>query len=384
LQTNEPGREAGLFRGRTRVSQTWRRALHPAVALEGVFRLPFARPMSQGPILDAFVGSYVVRANVLVAGWSGLPLAQLLASTTLAARVVLWAPNGSPGSLAPNLLVRVGPPSEVANDRFDVIYAAEDLPLDSVLQRYDEATWILANDAMKFAPPDVERYAIVGERMVLSNNGHAPALLVKPAKRATRLHLACGPHAISGWVNIDNQAYAGIDRLLDLRYGLPFENVEYIYAEHFIEHIEYRDTLRLLMECRRALAPDGVIRLSTPNLDWVWAFAYHPGLWETKEQEIHDCLVANRSFRAWGHRFLYNRAMLREVLQRAGFADVTFHRYHESEHDALRGIEGHTPYPDTPEIPHVLIAEATGIREIVNDPEIDREIAEYERDLAAV
>ncbi|HEX2833264.1 MAG TPA: methyltransferase domain-containing protein [Thermoanaerobaculia bacterium] len=340
--------------------------------------------MNNQQLLDAFVGSYVVRANVLVAGWSGARVAQLLATTTLAARVVLWVPEGSPGSLAPNLLVRVGPPSEVTNDHFDVIYAAEDLPVDSILRRYQDATWILANEALKFAPHDAERYAIRGDRMVLSSNGHVPSLAVKPAARATRLHLACGPHALRGWVNIDNQAYAGIDRLLDLRYGLPFENAEYIYAEHFIEHIEYRDALALLTECRRALAPDGVIRLSTPNLDWVWAFAYHPGMWETKEQEIHDCLVANRSFRAWGHRFLYNRAMMREVLQRAGFADVTFHRYHESEHEALRGIEGHTPYPDTPEIPHVLIAEATGVRELANDAEIDREIAEYERDLAAV
>lgn len=338
--------------------------------------------MSEQSILDAFVASYVVRANVLVCGANGTRIAQLLATTTLAARVVLWTPNGSPGSLAPNLLVRVGPPSEVTNDHFDVIVADEDLPLDSILRRYPNATWIFAGDARKHAPDEAERYAIDGDRIVLT--GDDASVLVKPASPATRLHLACGPHALHGWVNIDNQAYAGIDRLLDLRYGLPFENIEYIYAEHFIEHIEYRDSLRLLAECRRALGPNGVIRLSTPNLDWVWAHAYHPGTWESHGQELSECLVANRAFRAWGHRFLYNKAMLREVLQRAGFADVTFHRYHESEHEILRGIEGHTPYIDTPEIPHVLIAEASGVRDEMNDPEIDRELAEYERDLAAV
>ncbi|HEX7807428.1 MAG TPA: methyltransferase domain-containing protein, partial [Thermoanaerobaculia bacterium] len=329
--------------------------------------------------LDAFVGSYVVRANVLVAGWSGLRIAQQLATSTLAARVVLWAPDGLPGSLAPNLLLRTGPVSEVTSDAggFDVVYAEEDVPLDAIVRRFENATLILTGDAMKHAPADAERYALNGDRIALTHNGHMPSVIVKPAAPATRLHLACGPHALRGWVNIDNQAYAGIDRLLDLRNGLPFENVEYIYAEHFIEHIEYRDALRLLTECRRALAPEGVIRLSTPNLDWVWAHAYHPGTWENDGQGIHDCLVANRAFRAWGHRFLYNDAMLRELLHRAGFANVTFHRYHESEHEALRGIEGHMPYPDSPEIPHVLIAEASGIREDANDPEIDREIAEY-------
>lgn len=342
--------------------------------------------MSEEQVLDSFVGSYAVRANVLVAGWSGLRVARQLATSTLAARVVLWAPDGVPGSLAPNLLARTGPLSEVTGDpgEFDLIYAAEDLPLDAIARRFANATWIFAGEAMRRAPEDAERYALDVDRVRIAKDGQAPSLLVKPSSRARRLHLACGPHALRGWVNIDNQAYAGIDRLLDLRNGLPFENVEFIYAEHFIEHIEYRDALQLLAECRRALAPDGVIRLSTPNLDWVWAFAYQPALWQNAEQEIHDCLVANRAFRAWGHRFLYNRAMLRELLQRAGFADVTFCRYHESAHEALRGIEGHTLYPDTPELPHVLIAEATGIRALANDPEIDREIAEYERDLAAV
>jgi predicted SAM-dependent methyltransferase len=343
--------------------------------------------MTEEQVLDAFVASYAARANVLVAGWSGLRLAEMLASQTLAARVVLWAPDGSPGSHIPNLLVRTGPPSEVTSGagEFEVIYAAEDLPLEPITRRFANATWVLANEAMKFAPTDAERYAFSGDRVCVSNNGHAPSLLVKPAARATRLHLACGPNALRGWVNIDNQAYAGIDRLLDLRYGLPFSDVEYIYAEHFIEHIEYRDALGLLRECRRALGSNGVIRLSTPNLDWVWRFAYHPGMWETAQQEIHDCLVANRSFRAWGHRFLYNRAMMRDLLHRAGFANVTFCAYHESEHEPLRGIEAHMRYePDPPETPHVIIAEASGIRDTANDPEIDREIAEYERDLAVV
>ncbi|HET8797595.1 MAG TPA: methyltransferase domain-containing protein [Thermoanaerobaculia bacterium] len=342
--------------------------------------------MSEQQILDAFVGSYAVRANVLVAGWSGLRVAQALAGGGLAARVVLWAPEGVPGSPAPNLLLRTGPLTEVTSDEgaFDLVYSEEDLPLDAIRSRWAGATFIFAGAALRRAPEDAEWYAASGGRVLLSGNGATPALAVRPASRARRLHLACGPHALGGWVNIDNQPYPGIDRLLDLRNGLPFANVETIYAEHFIEHVEYRDALSLLTECRRALAPDGVIRLSTPNLDWVWAFAYHPGMWETAEQEIHDCLVANRSFRAWGHRFLYNRAMLREVLQRAGFAEVTFCRYGESEHEALRNVEGHEPYVDTPEIPHVLIAEGRGIRDAATNPEIDREIAEYERDLGTV
>jgi hypothetical protein len=40
-----------------------------------------------------------------------------------------------------------------------------------------------------------------------------------------RLHLGCGQSPIAGWVNIDVQALPGVDRVLDVRHGLPFENV---------------------------------------------------------------------------------------------------------------------------------------------------------------
>jgi len=53
-----------------------------------------------------------------------------------------------------------------------------------------------------------------------------------------RLHLGCGQSPIPGWLNIDAQRLPGVDRVLDVRRGLPFENVAAIYGEHFLEHLE--------------------------------------------------------------------------------------------------------------------------------------------------
>jgi len=39
------------------------------------------------------------------------------------------------------------------------------------------------------------------------------------------------------------------------------------------------DALELMRECRRVLR-DGILRLSTPNLDWVWVTRYRRGLTE--------------------------------------------------------------------------------------------------------
>src|SRR5688572_1785254 len=85
----------------------------------------------------------------------------------------------------------------------------------------------------------------------------------------SKLHLGCGPLALPGWLNIDNEPYAGVDRVLDVTAGLPFEDVQFIFAEHFIEHLSFDASTALMRECRRVLREDGVLRLSTPNLDWV-------------------------------------------------------------------------------------------------------------------
>ena len=63
-----------------------------------------------------------------------------------------------------------------------------------------------------------------------------------------------------------------------MRQGLPFADVASIYAEHFLEHLALDDGLAFLAECRRVLRPDGILRLSTPNLDWVLLTHYRgPG-----------------------------------------------------------------------------------------------------------
>jgi predicted SAM-dependent methyltransferase len=176
--------------------------------------------------------------------------------------------------------------------------------------------------------------------------------------RSVRLHLGCGPHHLDGWINIDSQPYDGADRVLDVTQGLPFDDVSRIFAEHFIEHLPYADALALLRECRRVLREDGILRLSTPNLAWVWATHYRRVL--TAEEEVLACFGINRAFRGWGHQFLYNFGTLRATLLDAGFAEVVACAYGESAHDDLRGLERHERNPDCEDIRELVIVEASG------------------------
>ena len=64
-------------------------------------------------------------------------------------------------------------------------------------------------------------------------------------KGPVRLHIGSGTESLPGWINIDNKGLSGVDLVLDVRHGLPFRNVEAIYAEHFLEHLGARRGLRL-------------------------------------------------------------------------------------------------------------------------------------------
>jgi hypothetical protein len=157
-------------------------------------------------------------------------------------------------------------------------------------------------------------------------------------------------------VNLDVQPLPGIDVVADVTRGLRFTGVEAIYAEHFLEHLAIDDAVRFLADCHRALAPGGALRISTPNLEWVWATHYPPGLPEESRQL--QAIVANRAFHGWRHRFLWNRPLLGRALAACGFVDVEWCRYGESPREVFRGLEGHDTYTDSEELPHVIIAEA--------------------------
>jgi predicted SAM-dependent methyltransferase len=162
-------------------------------------------------------------------------------------------------------------------------------------------------------------------------------------------------------VNIDVEDLPEVDCVHDVTEGLPFADVEFVFAEHFIEHLPVDDAFEFLRECRRVLSPSGVLRLSTPNLDWVLQSHYDPDRWHSADTAVRDCFWLNKAFRGWGHCFLYNRETLQQALIAAGFACITGQEYGHSRYPALRGVESHETFPDLPGVPHVLVVEASGI-----------------------
>lgn len=171
-----------------------------------------------------------------------------------------------------------------------------------------------------------------------------------------RLHIGSGAQHLPGWLNVDIRPLPGVDVVADVTRGLEFHDVEAVYAEHFLEHLAPDKALDFLCEVHRALAPDGRLRLSTPNLDWVWRSHYRMDV--TTERKRDMAFMINRAFHGWEHKFLWNREILELTLSTVGYREITWHRYGESDSPVFQGIERHETYEEEAGYPHVIIAEA--------------------------
>jgi predicted SAM-dependent methyltransferase len=169
-------------------------------------------------------------------------------------------------------------------------------------------------------------------------------------KGQTQLHLGCGGNILKGWANIDRQDKEQIIHW-DLTTSLPLEpeSISLIFSEHFIEHISLKQAARLFADCHRALQPEGLIRVSTPNLRTL-VDEYLAG----KTGDWHDvgwspatpCQMVNEGLHLWGHQFVYDFAELKQLLESAGFREVQAVRRHDSTTPALRGLERRPDHGD--------------------------------------
>jgi len=157
-----------------------------------------------------------------------------------------------------------------------------------------------------------------------------------------KLNLGCGPHLLAGWDNYDFEAHPGVIQC-DLSRGvLPYEanTVDFVFSEHFIEHITKAQFTVLLKEVKRVLKPGGVFRVSTPNLK-VLAKDYLDGKfdrWKDVWYPESPCALLNGGMRLWGHQYLYDYAELVDLTIKAGLSwQVVTHR--SSNHPELRNLE---------------------------------------------
>lgn len=189
-----------------------------------------------------------------------------------------------------------------------------------------------------------------------------------------KVHVGCGPHAIlPDWWNVDIRKFPAIDEAIDATAPWAYTDLHYVYAEHFLEHLTLNQALLFLTHAGNSLRIGGIIRLSTPNLEWVIHTHFQTGKVELSKRLI-DTLRTNRAFRGWGHQFLYSTEMLAHILAAIGYTAVQPCTYGQSTHPALHNLEKHGNFAVTGGFPSVIIFEATRGNSLLESPP---ELTEY-------
>jgi len=175
---------------------------------------------------------------------------------------------------------------------------------------------------------------------------------MKGTEGTVKLHIGCGTDYKDGWINIDNNSDNNIRKLdmnVDLRNGLPFKDnsVDYIFNEHFLEHLTWDEGTQTIREFMRVLKPGGILRIAMPDLarsvkmyedeNWEYSnlryFKKYGIIVETRAQNL------NLDFRAWGHKHLYDFEEFERQLKAAGCENIKRRFFCESTHEELRNLE---------------------------------------------
>jgi predicted SAM-dependent methyltransferase len=174
-----------------------------------------------------------------------------------------------------------------------------------------------------------------------------------------KVQVGCGPHNIlPDWWNVDIRPFHGIDEVVDVTLPWKYKNIlNFVYGEHFIEHLDVLGAFNFLRNVRSALVASGYIRLTTPLLEWVLSthFSFRNG---GTDAILGETIAINRAFYGWGHKFIYSRKMLHRLISAAGFIDICFCEYGQSSHFQLSNLERHGGYRIDNGFPSVWIVEA--------------------------
>lgn len=170
----------------------------------------------------------------------------------------------------------------------------------------------------------------------------------------TKLHLGCGMFPKEGWLNTDINVKDEDNIVrLDVRssFDIPDNSFDYIYSEHLIEHVDYFGAINMLKESYRVLKPGGVLRISTPKLEFLIDLYLHPDNTLNKEYIEYDSkrshlpnnpmYIISNFHTNWGHKIIYDIPTLRNLLEECGFRNIKQCNVDESTHEYLKNAEMH-------------------------------------------
>lgn len=197
-----------------------------------------------------------------------------------------------------------------------------------------------------------------------------------------KLNLGSGPSGIGGWLNYDTGVLPWLSKrpglrhlicflgllpnsydvdwpeiqLVDIRHKFPLadNSVDFVYCSQVIEHFERYEALRVLKESLRVLKPEGVIRVSVPDIgkmlvnyqeqrekDPETAAREVNVLWWGYEKDIEPKNIIGKVSKLFirDHQWHYDVVSMKKLLTQVGFRKAKTFSFRKGETPDLDRVE---------------------------------------------
>jgi SAM-dependent methyltransferase len=189
-----------------------------------------------------------------------------------------------------------------------------------------------------------------------------PRLRLRPSEPVVKVNVGAGLCAAPGWLHVEGSIHAFMSRaptpvlsalhrlsnsvrqelsraeyirilrshdyvFYNLDRGLPLASdvVDYVYSSHVLEHFYPRDAEQLVRDMYRVLKPGGIIRICVPDLEHAVRL-YQNG---AKDAALRFFFVSEPRGSFARHFYMYDYAMLADLLGKAGFNSIIRRQYRE-------------------------------------------------------
>jgi len=151
-----------------------------------------------------------------------------------------------------------------------------------------------------------------------------------------KVNFGCGGNRLNGWNNHDME--------VDITKRLPYSDnsVNFIFAEHVLEHVTIQEAFSFLEECYRIMVTGGVIKIIVPTILNITKSDddYHKFVGDHKWSDGSYKGAIKSLLFCHGHKTMWDNLLLCKVLNAIGFTSevtsLTISKYPE-----LRNLVGH-------------------------------------------
>ena len=168
-------------------------------------------------------------------------------------------------------------------------------------------------------------------------------------EKKVKLHCGCGGIYIKGWINVDlDSTIADLKHDISKRFPYEDNSVDFMFSEHCIEHLTEQQGISFFKECYRLLKPEGVVRISTFDVDDVIKAMNTNSDWKAYRDsygsqfsyiETRAQFLNGVTFYNWGHQWLYNKEELKRLMSKAGFSNFCEPTIKVSTYPELNNLE---------------------------------------------